>query len=281
MNLIQNQEYFIERPLYALKDAKVINCFFSSAKDGESAFKEAKDYEIDSCTFSMRYPIWHSKNFRVTNTTFDDLSRAGIWYCKDGHINKVTINGVKYLRESSNIKFEECTINSEEFGWRSKNVSINKCELHGPYVLFESSDIEMSNVTMSGKYSYQYTKNLHMNSCTLDTKDAFWHSEDAVIENCTIKGEYLGWYSKNLVLRNCKIIGTQPLCYCKNLKIINCEFINADLAFEYSEVNGNIIGSMISIKNGKSGTITLDSVDEIILSDSIMSTNLVIKQRNK
>ena len=84
----------------------------------------------------------------------------------------------------------------------------------------------------------------------------------------------------------CKIIGTQPLCYCKNLKIINCETEECDLAFEYSEVQADIKGNIISIKNPKSGVIKVDSVNEIINKDSIyvnsshkmciVNTNLVV-----
>ena len=70
-----------------------------------------------------------------------------------------------------------------------------------------------------------------------------------VVINSVLKGEYIGWYSKNVSLINCKIFGTQPFCYCKKLKIINCEFVDADLAFENSEVNATIVGHIDSIKN--------------------------------
>ena len=43
-----------------------------------------------------------------------------------------------------------------------------------------------------------------------------------------------------------------------------------DLAFEYSEVEAEVTGNVISIKNPKSGTITVDSVDEIIMEDAVM-----------
>ena len=68
----------------------------------------------------------------------------------------------------------------------------------------------------------------------------------------------------NLTLINCKIIGTQPLCYCKNLKLINCTMEDTDLSFEYSEVEADVKGHIISVKNPKSGTITADSVGEVI-----------------
>lgn len=43
-----------------------------------------------------------------------------------------------------------------------------------------------------------------------------------------------------------------------------------DLAFEYSDVDADIRGNVISIKNPKSGTITVDSVGEVINVDPVM-----------
>ena len=85
-----------------------------------------------------------------------------------------------------------------------------------------------------------------------------------------VKGEYLAWFSEGLTLVNCKIIGTQPLCYCKDLTLANCTMEGADFAFEYSDVTADIQGHVISVKNPRSGVITLDSVGEVIHEDSVM-----------
>src|SRR5574344_463053 len=134
---------------------------------------------------------------------------------------------------------------------------------------------------MNGKYSFQYMSNLHITNSKLDTKDSFWHSKNVLVEDSIVKGEYLGWFSENLTLKNCKIIGTQPLCYCKNLKLINCTMENADFAFEYSEVDADIKGFVISVKNPKSGNITVDGVGQIIMEDAVMETNGKVIVREK
>ena len=53
-----------------------------------------------------------------------------------------------------------------------------------------------------------------------------------------------------------------------------------DLAFEYSEVEADIKGYVKKKKNPKSGTITVDSVGEIINEDSIMEVNGKVVIRN-
>ena len=85
-----------------------------------------------------------------------------------------------------------------------------------------------------------------------------------VVKDSVVKGEYLAWYCENVTFENCLIIGTQPLCYCKKLKLIDCRMQDADLAFEKSDVDATILGDVISIKNPKSGTIRVNSVQEII-----------------
>ena len=45
-----------------------------------------------------------------------------------------------------------------------------------------------------------------------------------------------------------------------------------DLAFEYSDVEADIRGHILSVKNPRSGIITADSVGEIIREDSIMDS---------
>ena len=41
-----------------------------------------------------------------------------------------------------------------------------------------------------------------------------------------------------------------------------------DLSFEYSDVNADIIGNVLSVKNPKSGKITADGVGEIIFAEN-------------
>ncbi len=281
MKQVVNQTFDEERSLYNLIDTDVLNCMFAGNADGESVLKECRRINIQNCSFSLRYPLWHAKKFILKNSKMDELTRAPLWYSNDGRIEDCKINGIKCVRECKNIVINNCDINSPEFGWRCKGVNITNSSIDAVYFLFESKNVEINNLKMTGKYSFQYMKNLHIVDSNLDTKDAFWHSKNIVVENSIVKGEYLGWFSENLTLINCKIIGTQPLCYCKNLKLINCEMIDTDLAFEYSDVEADIKGHIISVKNPKSGRIVADSVGEIIREDAVMHCNGIVKLREK
>ena len=280
-NIIKNQTFDEERALYNLKDTEVLGCIFAGEKDGESVLKETRNISVKNSKFSLRYPLWHAKKYELINSTFDEKTRAPIWYSDDGLIENCKLEGIKLLRECNNTNIKKSEIISPEFGWKCSNVDVKDTKIISEYIFLDSKNITLENVEFEGKYSFQYVENLKIENSKLDTKDAFWHSKNAVVKNSVVKGEYLGWFSENLTLINCKIIGTQPLCYCKNLKLINCEMEDCDLAFEYSDVEADIKGNVLSIKNPKSGTITVDSVGKIINEDSIMKVGGKVIIRNK
>ncbi len=275
-NYISGNTYDGERALYNLSDTEVFDCIFAGPADGESAFKEARDITVDNCRFSLRYPFWHTKGFVIKNCSMDTLTRAPIWYSENGRLENCRIDGIKCLRECRNIELDSCRVVSPEFGWRCEGLVLTNTEIESEYFLFECCDGRVNGLSLSGKYSFQYTRNLIIENSVLNTKDAFWHAENVTVRNCEVRGEYLGWYSKGLTFENCHIIGTQPLCYCKELNLIGCTMENTDLSFEYSDVEADISGHIVSVKNPHSGHITADSIGKIINEDSVMSNSCEI-----
>lgn len=280
---ITGKQFDEERALYNLQHADVTECVFAGPADGESALKESRDVGVDHCSFSLRYPLWHVKGFTMKDSSMDEKTRAAIWYAEDGIITDSTLGGIKAVRECSRLRLERCQVESQEFGWKSQDITLIDTDIISEYLFLDSKDVRMTSVKMKGKYSFQYIENLEITDCDLDTKDAFWHSKNVTVRDSIVKGEYLGWFSDGLTLINCRIIGTQPLCYCKNLKLINCTMEDTDLAFEYSDVEADVRGNVISIKNPKSGIITVDSVGEIIREDPVMecSGEVVIRETKK
>lgn len=278
---ISGKQFDEERALYNLTGADVTDCVFAGPADGESVLKEARDVNVRNCNFSLRYPLWHVKKFTMQNGIMDELTRAAIWYAEDGEITDSILGGIKAVRECKNISLKGCKVDSQEFGWKSQGIHLEDTEITSEYLLFDSRDVSLKNVKMKGKYSFQYMENLEIADCEFDTKDAFWHSKNVTVRDSVIKGEYLGWFSEGLTLINCKIIGTQPLCYCKDLKLVNCTMEETDLSFEYSDVEADIRGDVISIKNPKSGVIVVDSVGELVWDDPVMECNGKVVIRNE
>ncbi len=276
---IINQTYDEERALYNLEHADVMGCTFAGPADGESALKEARDVTVRDCRFSLRYPFWHTQRFTLEGSTLDELTRAPIWYAREGEIVNTKVTGVKCLRECDDITLRGCTVVSPEFGWRCRGVNIIDTDITSEYFLFETKGGEIDRLRLNGKYSFQYTEGLHVKNSVLNTKDAFWHSKNVTVEDSEVRGEYLGWYSENLTLIRCHISGTQPLCYCENLRLIDCTMEGTDLSFEYSSVEADVKGEIMSVKNPKSGYVVADAIGEIIWEDSIMASTCDVRVR--
>lgn len=272
-HMVCGQVFDEERALYNIKNTEVKDCTFAGPADGESVLKETRNVLVKNCDFSLRYPLWHAHGFELDNVTMDELTRAAIWYSYDGVIKNTKMGGIKALRECENIRIEDSSAKSPEFGWRTKGLQISRSEMESEYFLFECKDVTIDELRMKGKYSFQYVENMTITNSYLDTKDAFWHGKNITVKDSVLKGEYLAWFAEGLTLINCKIIGTQPLCYCKDLKLINCTMEETDLSFEYSDVEAEVKGHIISVKNPKSGTIIADSIGEIIWDDPVMEVN--------
>ena len=263
-NKIVGKQYDEERALYHLQNTLVADCVFAGPADGESAFKEARNVALENCSFSLRYPLWHTEGFSMDGCTMDEKTRAAIWYAKDGKIQSSNLGGIKALRECDRMTLAGCTVQSAEFGWLCRGVTLTDSELRGEYPFFMTRDLHLRGVHLTGKYSFQYVEDCTIEHSVLDTKDAFWHSKRITVTDSTVRGEYLGWYAEDLTLIRCHIVGTQPLCYCKNLTLVDCTMEGCDLSFENSTVQATVTGHVDSIKSPAAGRIEVDSVGEIV-----------------
>lgn len=277
---IQNQTYDAERALYGSRNVIAENCRFDGPADGESAFKESQNITARDCYFNLRYPFWHDTGVTVNHCEMTELCRAALWYCDDVHIDNSQLHGIKALRECANVQMQQCDIVSEEFGWMSRGITMRDCSAKSAYFMLNSRDLTFQNVTLEGKYSFQYVENATFVHCNFNTKDSLWHAKNVRVVDSTIRGEYLAWYCENVTFERCHIIGTQPLCYCRGLTLIDCTMDGADLAFEKSEVQANLLSPIVSIKNPTAGSITVPRVDEIIMDDPAAACRIVVKEES-
>lgn len=265
MRTIQNQTFDEERALYGSDGIMVKDCSFDGPADGESAFKECRDVQVERSFFNLRYPFWHDHGLSIRNCEMTELCRAALWYSDHVTIENSKLHGIKAVRECRNIAVRGCSIISPEFGWSTQDVRMEDCDVESEYFMMRSAGLQFYDVRMKGKYSFQYIEDAIFENCIFDTKDAFWHAKNITVRNSVIKGEYLGWYSEDVTFENCRITGTQPLCYCRGLKLKNCEMEGCDLAFERSIVEADITTPVVSIKNPLSGSrITVPAAGEII-----------------
>ena len=276
MNKYENQVFDQERALYGSDGIEVSGCRFDGPADGESALKESRNILVRDCFFNLRYPFWHDKHLTIRSSEMTQLCRAALWYSEDITIEDSLLHGIKALRECGDVKISGSDIISPEFGWSVRGLNMKDSSAQSEYFMMRSERLSFDNVKLKGKYSFQYITDSVFTNCDFDTKDAFWHAKNVLVKDSVIRGEYLAWYCENVTFENCTIIGTQPLCYCKDLKMKGCRMIDADLSFERSEVEAEILTAVDSIKNPRKGYIRVPAVGEIIREDPLSAGEVIV-----
>ncbi|MCI5850658.1 MAG: DUF3737 family protein [Sutterellaceae bacterium] len=265
MQLISNQTFGGERALYKLSNAVLDHVTIEA---GESPLKHGTNLRLKDCLIKGKYPLWINTDTEVDNCRIEVTGRSGFWYLRNFTVRNTVFECPKAFRDSDGIVIEKCSFpDAEETLWSCRNVEVNSSTFDkADYILAHSSDVRLKGITVNGNYLGQWGRNIEVFDSVLHSKDAFWNTENVTCYNCTLDGEYLGWHSRNLHLVNCTIKGQQPLCYCENLVLDGCTFDpDAVLAFEYCSVKADVKGAITSVKNPTTGSITADSIGEVIL----------------
>lgn len=266
MDLISNEFFLGERPLFATSNIRLENVKFFP---GESALKECNHVEAYNCEFMCKYPFWHNDDAYIKKSLFTVYSRAAIWYSKNIRMVDTKVDAPKMFRECHHLYIENTKLMSAaECGWSCHDVEIRNSEIRcGDYLLMGGSNIRIDGLKLQGNYSFQDAKNCVIRNSHFDSKDAFWNTENVTVYDTVLDGEYLGWHSKNLRLVNCTIYGTQPLCYATDLVMENCVMVDTDLCFEYTTLQAEINSDIPSVKNPRGGFIKAKSIGEVIIDE--------------
>ncbi len=260
----KQQRFTGERALFASQDLNLTDCTFA---DGESPLKESANLDLCGCLFQWKYPLWYCKNVAVKDSTWFEMARAGVWYTSNISVEGCAIEAPKNFRRSTQLHISDTSFaNAAETLWHCNDVVLkNITASNGDYFAMNCAGVEVDNLTLYGNYSFDGARDVIIRNSHLLSKDAFWNSQNITVYDSFIAGEYLGWNAKNLTFVNCTIESLQGLCYVDNLIMKNCKLINTTLAFEYSTVEAEIDGTIDSVKNPTSGTITADEIGELII----------------
>lgn len=281
MKTISDRHFTGERAEFCSRDKSYENCLFD---DGESPLKESCNIVLNNCRFGWKYPVWYSDNAEISDCTWFETARSGVWYTKNVRVENSRIIAPKNFRRCknvalSNVEFE----NAVETLWACENVGIENVKVRGDYFGMNSRNIRAKNLLIDGNYCFDGGENIEICDSVLNSKDSFWNVKNATAKNCVIIGEYIGWNSKNLTFIDCHIESNQGFCYIDGLTLKNCTLEKTCLAFEYCEnVDADIKGVVDSVKNPYSGRIIADGYGEIIMeSDKVDTQKTVIATRGK
>lgn len=203
----------------------------------------------------------------ITGKTFDE-ERA--LYGSDGMILRHCFfdgpaDGESALKESRNIRTEDCFFNlrypfwhdehikivGSEITelcraalWYSENIEIADTKLHGIKALRECSQVKMNgcdivspefgwsvhqmeleNSTAESEYFMMRSDFLTFRNVTMKGKYSFQYVENSVFENCRFDTKDAFWHAKNIVVRDSVVKGEYLAWYCEHVTFENCKII--------------------------------------------------------
>ncbi len=260
-----------ERPLFGAKNLRIKDCVFG---EGESPLKHSENIQVEGTMFKWKYPLWYSRHIKVKDCTLFEMARAGIWYTEDIEVVDTLIEAPKEFRRCNDLRIKNVSIpKADETLWNCRNVVIDNVTAKGNYFGMNCENVKIDGLTIYGDYCFDGAKNVEVHNSKLISKDSFWNAENVTIYDSFISGEYLAWNSRNVTFINCTIESLQGMCYIDNLVMKNCKLINTTLAFEYSTVEADIDGSIMSVMNPDGGSITCDEIGELILQRDRVDTS--------
>lgn len=274
------QEYLTgERALFQGKDLRIYDTTFA---DGESPLKESRNVELYGSMFKWKYPLWYSRDIKLTDCVLFEMGRAGIWYTENLSMKNCIIEAPKTFRRATNLDLDHVSMpNAGETLWNCDRITMNQVTAQGDYFAMNSTNLVIDGFELVGNYSFDGVKNMEIHHAKLLSKDAFWNSENVTVYDSFISGEYLGWNAKNLTLINCTIESNQGMCYIDHLVMKNCRLINTTLAFEYSTVDAEVNSIIDSVFNPSGGRIQAKAIRELILErDKVDVTKTVIQTQD-
>ncbi len=252
-----------ERALFASRDLSIFDTIF---EDGESPLKESRDITLSGCMFRWKYPLWYCDHVDVQHSSWFDTARAGVWYTNDIRVRDCVIDAPKNFRRCRGLTLEQVTMSrAEETLWHCADVTMRQVSAQGDYFAMNTENVTAEDFTLIGNYPFDGARNVTIQNARMLSKDAFWNTEHVTVKDSFVSGEYLGWNAKDLTFENCTLESLQGLCYIDRLVMRHCKLINTTLAFEYSTVEAEITGRIDSVLNPTSGTITADTIDELII----------------
>lgn len=272
MKKIEREFFTGERALFAERDLEIYNTIFD---DGESPLKECHGISLYGSMFRWKYPLWYGSDFYLKDCVLFENARAGIWYTKNITVEDSVIEAPKTFRRCDGINLKGVSMpHAAETLWECKSIKLDNVTANGDYFAMNCENVTVSGLTLTGNYSFDGARNVIVRDSKLLSKDAFWNSENVTVYNSFITGEYLGWNAKNLTLVDCTVESLQGLCYIEGLTVKNCRFVNTTLAFEYSTVDVEAVGTIDSVKNPSGGRIRCGGIGELTLDETKINPSM-------
>ena len=209
---------------------------------GERALFQSRDLELSYCTFADgESPLKESKNLKIENCLFQ--WKYPLWYCRNVEVKHSTM-------------FEMARAGI----WYTEHISMEDITYQAPKGFRRCKDVVLKDINFP------------------NAAETLWNCSQVKMQNVTAKGDYFAMNSNNMYISDFKLDGNYSFDGCKNVEIHNATLLSKD-AFWNSE-NVTVYDSFISGEylgwNAKNLTLincTIESLQGMCYIDNFVMKN--------
>ncbi len=166
-----------------------------------------------------------SRNVRAEDCFFN--LRYPFWH--DEHMKIVGSEMTELCRAalwySRNVEIVDTKLYGIKALRECSKVKINDCDIISPEFGWSVHQMEMENSTVESEYFMMRSDFLTFRNVTLKGKYSFQYIENSFFENCNFDTKDAFWHAKNIVVRDSVVKGEYLAWYCENVTFENCRII--------------------------------------------------------
>lgn len=197
--------------------------------DEERALYASRDTVVSDCRFDGpadgESALKESENIRAENCYFN--LRYPFWHTRTLSVKSCEMTPLcrAALWYCEDVTVENTKLNGIKALRECRDVRIDGCEIRSLEFGWFTQNVRMCKTDVAGEYFMLRAKNLRFEDVTLNGKYSFQYITDSVFENCHFDTKDAFWHAKNVTVKNSVIKGEYLAWYCENVTFENCVII--------------------------------------------------------
>ncbi len=197
--------------------------------DEERALYGAQDLTVKECRFDGpadgESALKESRDIKVENCFFN--LRYPFWHDRKLKIENSEMT--ELCRAALWYSEEVEIINTKLHGIKALRecgqVKMKGCDILSPEFGWSVRGMEMEDCSVQSEYFMMRSDHLCFRNVDMKGKYSFQYIEDSVFENCRFDTKDAFWHAKNVTVKNSVVKGEYLAWYCENVTFENCKIV--------------------------------------------------------
>ena len=220
--------------------------------------------KIDQGYYTGERALYMSKDLEITNTVFED--------------------GESHLKESRNLKLDNCVFRWKYPLWNCENVEVINSTLvdTARSGLWYTNYFTMKDSIIEAPKQFRRCHDIELDHVQIvNALETLWNCKNVELKDVNIRGDYFGLDSKNIYLDHVNIIGNYCFDGCENVEVHNSVLVSKDAFWNCENVvvyDSKIIGEYLAwnTKNITFINCTIESEQGLCYIDGLTMKNCTV-----